>query len=166
MIKKFDSYLDKIAFYGIVISVLLMLGLTVLNIVLRWFNTSILWIDPFVRHLVFLSAFLGGVLATGKDSHIRIDLATKLCERLESPGLSIWLNRLVYLVTMLATILLSKAGYDFYKVELEFGKEAFLGIHSGFLVAIIPFGMGLISLRYFFRILLTFTKEEKDKLYV
>jgi len=166
MIKKFDSYIDKIAFYGIVISVLLMLGLTVLNIVLRWFNTSILWIDPFVRHLVFLSAFLGGVLATGKDSHIRIDLATKLCERLESPGLSIWLNRLVYLVTMLATILLSKAGYDFYKVELEFGKEAFLGIHSGFLVAIIPFGMGLISLRYFFRILLTFTKEEKDKLYV
>lgn len=166
MIKKIDNFIDKIAFYGIVVSVLFMLGLTVLNIVLRWFNTSILWIDPFVRHLVFLSAFLGGVLATGKDSHIRIDLATKLCEKLESPNLSLWLSRTVSLITMIATVLLAIAGYDFYKVELQYGKEAFLGIHSGFLVGIIPVGMGLISLRYFLKILLSFTKEEKESAHV
>jgi TRAP-type C4-dicarboxylate transport system permease small subunit len=159
MIKKIDSLLDKISFYGIVIAVLLMLSLTVLNIVLRWFNTSILWIDPLVRHLVFLSAFLGGSLATGKDNHIRIDLASKALEKLDRPGIKQWVERLIYVVTMIALVLLTKAGIDFTKMELEFGKDVFLGLHSGVLVAIIPFGMGLIGMRYLLRLLLTFTKE-------
>jgi TRAP-type C4-dicarboxylate transport system permease small subunit len=159
MISKIDTLLDKISFYGIVTAVLLMLSLTVLNIILRWFNTSILWIDPLVRHLVFLSAFLGGSLATGKDNHIRIDLASKALENLNKPGLKLWIERFVYIVTLIALILLTKAGIDFTKMELEFGKEVFLGLHSGLMAAIIPFGMGLIGLRYFLRLLLTFTKE-------
>ncbi len=159
MIKKIDNLIDKISFYGIVTAVVLMLLLTVLNIVLRWFNVSIHWIDPFVRHLVFLSAFLGGSLATGKDNHIRIDLASKILEGLNKPLLKIWIERSIYLVTLIATVLLAKAGLDFTKIELEFGKEVFLSLHSGVMAAIIPFGMGLISLRYLLRLLLTFTKE-------
>lgn len=159
MIKKIDSLLDKISFYGIVIAVLLMLSLTVLNIVLRWFNTSILWIDPLVRHLVFLSAFLGGSLATGKDNHIRIDLASKALASMNKPALKIWVERFIYIVTLIALVLLTKAGVDFAKMEFEFGKKVFLGFHSGVLVSIIPFGMGLIGLRYLLRLLLTFTKE-------
>ena len=94
MIKKIDTFVDRVAFYGIVISVFLMLGLTVLNISLRWFNTSFLWIDPVVRHLVFLSAFLGGTLATGQDNHIRIDLAAKVFESQGLPKLKAWIDRL------------------------------------------------------------------------
>lgn len=164
MIKKLDAVIDKISFYGIVIAVTLMLLLTVLNIVLRWFNISILWVDPFVRHLVFLSAFLGGALATGKDNHIRIDLAAKLLENLKKPTLKLWIERLTYIVTLIATILLTKAGLDFTKVEFEFGKEVFLGLHSGVMAAIIPFGMGLISMRYVLRFLLTFTSEQTSEL--
>ena len=159
MIKKIDSILDKVSFYGIVIAVLLMLTFTILNIVLRWFNTSILWIDPLVRHLVFLSAFLGGSLATGKDNHIRIDLASKALESIDKPRIKIWVERFIYIVTIIALVLLTKAGIDFTKMELEFGKDVFLGLHSGVLVAIIPFGMGLIGMRYLLRLLLTFTKE-------
>ena len=156
MITKMDNFLDRVSYYGIVISVLLMLVLTVTNIVFRWFNISFLWIDPLVRHLVFLSAFLGGSLATGKDNHIRIDLASKLLENMHRPTLKIWIERVVYMVTIIATVLLAKSGFDFTKIELEFGKEVFLGIHSGYMVGIIPFGMGLISLRFFLRFLLTF----------
>ena len=161
MIKKLDSALDKISYYGIVVSVVFMLLLTVLSIFLRWFNTSLLWIDPLVRHLVFLSAFLGGVLATGKDNHIRIDLISKVLENYKKENFVLWINRFNYLVAMIATYLLAKAGIDFAKIELEFGKEAFLGIHSGVLTSIIPIGMGLIFLRFFLRLLLTFTKEDK-----
>lgn len=155
MIEKIDRFLDNFSYYGIVICVFLMLGLTVLNISLRWFNVSILWIDPFVRHLVFMSAFLGGVLATGKDNHIRIDLIGKVLEKYNKKSLSLWITRLNFSVAILATLLLAKAGVDFTKVEMEFGKEAFLGIHSGILTAIIPFGMSLIGLRFFLRLLLT-----------
>lgn len=163
MIKKLDSLLDKVSYYGIVLSVTLMLLLTVLSIVMRWFNTSVLWIDPFVRHLVFLSAFLGGVLATGKGNHIRIDLFGKLLENIGKKSLSLWTERLNYLIAMIATFLLAKAGLDFSKIEFEFGKEAFLGIHSGVLTSIIPVGMGLIFLRFFLRFLLTFTNELRNE---
>ncbi len=161
MIKKIDQFVGGIAFYGIVIAVVLMLSLTILNIALRWFNTSFEWIDPLVRHLVFLSAFLGGTLATGEDNHIRIDLATKILENKKMPKTKIWLERIVILITCVATIFLAQAGLDFAKIELEFGKVVFLGIHSGFLAGIIPFGMGLLTLRFILRFLLTFTEKEK-----
>jgi TRAP-type C4-dicarboxylate transport system permease small subunit len=163
MIKKLDNIVDRVAFYGIVISVVLMLTLTVLNIVLRWFNTSILWIDPMVRHLVFLSAFLGGTLATGQDNHIRIDLASKIFETKGWHGLKRWVDRGVVFVTIIATLFLAKAGYDFMKVELEFGKEAFFHIHSGYLVGIIPFGMGMLTLRFILKLLLSFEKNDEVK---
>jgi TRAP-type C4-dicarboxylate transport system permease small subunit len=165
MIEKVDNFLDKFSYYSIVICVFLMLGLTVLNIALRWFNISILWIDPFVRHLVFMSAFLGGVLATGKDNHIRIDLIGKVLEKYNKKNLSLWITRFNFTIAILATFLLAKAGLDFTKVELEFGKEAFLGIHSGVLTAIIPFGMSLIGLRFLLRLLLTtsLNQEKRDQ---
>jgi TRAP-type C4-dicarboxylate transport system permease small subunit len=47
-----------------------------------------------------------------------------------------------------------KSGYDFFVVEKEFGAPSFLGIHSAYLVGIIPFGMGLISLRFFNRLII------------
>jgi TRAP-type C4-dicarboxylate transport system permease small subunit len=163
MIKKLDRFVGGVAFYGIVIAVVLMLSLTILNIVLRWFNTSIEWVDPMVRHLVFLSAFLGGTLATGEDNHIRIDLAAKILETKKLNKTKVWLERVVILITCIATILLAKAGLDFAKIELEFGKDVFLGIHSGYLVGIIPFGMGLLSLRFILRLLMTFSRKEEGE---
>jgi len=161
MIKKIDQTIDKISFYMIIIAVFAMLIFSIINIVSRWFNHSFLWIDPLVRHLVFLSAFLGGVLATGQDKHIRIDLAGKMLEKLNNPFLILLINRSLYLIAILATSLMAKAGYDFTKMEFEFGKEAFWGLHSGVMAAIIPFGMGLISLRFFMRFLLTFTQDKE-----
>lgn len=163
MIKKLDDLLDKISFYSIILCVSGMLLLTVLNIILRWFNTTILWIDPLVRHLVFLSAFLGGVLATGTDKHIRIDIIGKILEKYAKGNFSLWLDRVIYFIAMIATLLLAKAGLDFTNMELEFGKVAFLGIHSGVLTSIIPVGMGLIFLRYFLRLLLTFERVKSHE---
>ena len=45
------------------------------------------------------------------------------------------------------------------KVELEFGRDVFWGIHSGFLVGIIPFGFLLISLRFIFILFLINEKK-------
>ena len=57
-----------------------MLFFSVLTILLRWFGQSLEFVEPFVRHLVFLSTFLGGVLATGRGTHIGIDIIGKLLE--------------------------------------------------------------------------------------
>ena len=160
MIKKIDDVFENISKWGIVVCVSIMLLLTLLNIVLRWFELSLHWIEPLVRHTVFLAAFLGGSLATSSKNHIKIDILTRVLESAKKENLIVWIDRIIVLVTLISTVVLANAAVNFAKIEFEFGKEAFLGVHSGFLVSIIPFGMGLISARLILRFLLSFKKEE------
>jgi TRAP-type C4-dicarboxylate transport system permease small subunit len=152
MIRKIDSALNSFSKWGVFTCIFLMLGFSILNIVLRWFQHSIIWIDPLVRHLVFLAAFLGGSLATGEAQHIRIDLFSKIMEKVNNKYMILIVDKLSIIASLVATLILTKASYDLVIIEAEYGKEEFLGIHSSFLIGIIPFGMGLISLRFLLRI--------------
>ena len=151
----FDDQLEKLSRWGLVLSLFLILGLSVVAIVLRWMGLSFMWIEPLTRHLVFLSAFLGGSLATSKGAHIRIDLVTKLIESSRFKNLK-WIHRnAVALFCFFVSLWLLRSGWDFYLMEKEFGAPAFLDLHSSLLVGIIPFGMGLIALRFFNQLLLS-----------
>jgi TRAP-type C4-dicarboxylate transport system permease small subunit len=154
LILVFDDGLEKLSRQGIVICLFLILGLAVVSIILRWLGASMMWIDPLVRHLVFLSAFFGGSLATKSNVHIKVDLLTKLVDRSSSKIIH-WLHaNLISLFCFITTLALVKAAWDFFIVEREFGAPAFLDIHSSWLVAIIPFGMGLICLRFLNQLLI------------
>ncbi|MGE3611621.1 MAG: TRAP transporter small permease [Bacteriovoracaceae bacterium] len=159
LIRAFDSILEDISRLGLVFCLFVILGFAVLSIILRWFGHSVMWIEPMIRHLVFLSAFLGGSLATSKDVHIRIDLLTKLVEKSHSKMLHLLHRNLVSLFSFVVCVILSKTSWDFFLVEKEFGAPSFLNIHSSYLVAIIPVGMGLISLRFFNRLIIGFSGE-------
>ena len=150
----FDSILEKFSRLGLILSLFVILGLAVSSIVLRWMGSSPLWIEPMVRHMVFLSAFFGGSLATSKGVHIKIDVLTHLLDKTSSRIIH-WLhkNSIAFFCLVVSTALM-KASYDFYLVEKEYGSPAFLDIHSSMLVAIVPFGMGLISLRFLNRLIL------------
>jgi len=154
IIKSFDNFLERISRWGLILCLFLILFLAVTSIVLRWFGESLMWLEPLVRHLVFLSSFLGGSLATSKNVHIRVDLLTKIIEKSQSKVVK-WLHHnLVIFFCFVTTAVLVKASYDFFIVEKEYGAPAFLEIHSSYLVAIIPFGLGLISLRFLNQLLL------------
>lgn len=154
LILAFDGVLEKISRWGIISSLFIILGFAVISIVLRWLGSSPLWIEPLIRHVVFLSAFFGGSLATSKGVHIKVDLLTHVVENSRSKVIH-WVHKnLIALFCLITTTFLMKASWDFYVVEREFGAEAFLNIHSSYLVAIIPFGVGLIALRFLNRLLL------------
>ncbi|HXH76499.1 MAG TPA: TRAP transporter small permease subunit [Bacteriovoracaceae bacterium] len=149
IILAFDDVLEKFSKWGLVSSLFIILILAVSSIVLRWMGSSPMWLEPLTRHLVFLSAFFGGSLATSKNVHIRVDLLSKLIEMTKSRAL-IWIHHnLLALFCFVTCAFLMKASYDFFIVEREFGAPAFLDIHSSWLVGIIPFGIGLIALRFF-----------------
>lgn len=154
MIRKIDSILDSFAKWGVLVCIGLMLVLSLLNISLRWFENSVLWIEPLVRHLVFIAAFLGGAIATGEGQHIKIDLLSKLLAKTDNLLVQNIIEKIVIIACLVATIILTKAGYDLFLVEMEYGKEAFLGIHSAHLIGIIPMGMGFIALRFFLNLFL------------
>jgi TRAP-type C4-dicarboxylate transport system permease small subunit len=150
----FDDILEKISRWGIVICLFTILGFAVGAIVLRWMGMSNMWIEPMTRHLVFLSAFFGGSLATSKNVHIKVDALTKLVERSKSKILHFVVKNIVTLFCLVTTFALMKTAFDFYLIEKEFGAPAFLNIHSSYLVGIIPFGMGLIMLRFLNQLLI------------
>ena len=160
LLKFIDQFIDKISTWTLLVSVLLMLTLSVLAIVLRWFNLTLHWIEPFVRHLVFLSTFLGGVLATGRGTHIGIDILGKYLESINSELLYIWVRRITSLASFLTLGWLVYASYNFLLVELKYGKPVFWGIESGYLVAIIPVGFGLIAYRFFYLFVSSFERRE------
>lgn len=160
VIKKLDYGLEKVVTYLLVFSVLAMLSLSSLSIIVRWFQHNITWIDPFVRHLVFFSAFLGGVIATGQGTHIGIDILGKFVESKGWHGLKNAISKFIMITSMAVLIWLIKSGIDFTRVEMEFSKEEFWGIQSGYLVMLIPVGLALLLLRFFFIFLLSFEVKE------
>lgn len=163
MIKKFDQFLDNFSKWGILICLILMLSFSVSSIVLRWFGVSFHWIDPAVRHFVFLAAFFGGSLATGANQNIKIDLLPRFLEAQNKHFLSFLTNQIVTLITIMAVLILAKGTWDFVKVEIEYGKAVFWGIHSSVLVGIIPFGFLLISLRLVCRLCLNLNRQPIEK---
>lgn len=154
MIQKIDNFLDVFAKWGVLFCIGLMLSLSLVNIASRWFELSFLWIEPLVRHLVFLAAFFGGAIATGENQHIKIDLMSKILERSKYSFLEVLLEKIVLIACVVASVILAKAGWDLVSVEREYGHEVFLGIHSADLISIIPFGMGFIALRFFLNLFL------------
>jgi TRAP-type C4-dicarboxylate transport system permease small subunit len=155
-----DRSIEKGASWILVACVIGMLVLSLLIIVLRWFALSLAWAEPFVRHLVFLSAFMGGVLATGRGTHIGIDIIGKILEAQGNTRAHVWVLRAIQLTSFLTLSWLITASWDFVLVEAQYGKAAFLGIHSKFLVAIIPFGLALISYRFLYLLLSSFSAKE------
>lgn len=149
-----DQLLEKLSRYGLILSLFSILALSVGAIVLRWSGESFMWVEPLTRHLVFLSAFLGGSLATSKGVHIKVDLLHKILERSRSKFLQVLHRNLISFFCLLTCMVLFKSSWDFYQMEKEFGAPAFLDIHSSWLVAIIPAGVGLICLRFFNQLLI------------
>ena len=163
VLKGVDTLLEKLSLYALIVSILGMLLLTLLTIILRWFSLTYLWMDPLIRHLVFLSTFLGGVVATGSKQHIAIDIFYKMAEQKGKERLILFFQFLTSLVSCLTIIWLITAAVQFVGDAFKYEKVVFLGIHRGFLVSIIPFGFGLIAYRFFilgFEALMKFLNPE------
>ena len=157
---KIDEFVERITSILLVVSVAFMLLFSVINIFLRWGNQTLYWVEPLVRHLVFLSAFLGGVIATGRKNHIGIDILGRWLEAKDNVKLFNITQRLVLIFCIGTIIWLIVSSVSFMKTEFEFGREVFWGIHSGFLVGIIPVGFSLIGFRFFNLLVQSFDSNE------
>ncbi len=132
----------------LLLSLMVLIGFT--QVILRnFFETGLLWADPFLRYAVLWLAFIGASLATREDRHINIDVLTRL--------LSPKLKKLSFVVTnlfaLVVCVILLKASIDFIKIEIEFPNDIFLGIKNWQVEMVIPIGFALMSFRFFVRIL-------------
>lgn len=157
IIKRWDDCLDQISYYLLAISLILIVSLSALSIFGRFVAWSLLWIPPFVRHLVFLCAFLGASLATSQNKHIRIDVFSSFFEKKKK--LQKFLNVFVHMICFGVLVWLLVASYNFWLMEKEYAKEVVGIIQNYHLVAIIPIGFALLALRFFNQIFLSWSQK-------
>ena len=160
-LQSLDRLIEKMAEYILITAVLGMILFGMLNIILRWLNHPVNWFDPFIRHLVFLCTFMGGILATGKKKHLGIDIIGKSLTKKHGPRVGRNIERVIALASTLTLLVLTWAGWHYVQVEMEYGKAHFLGIHSQYLAAIIPLGAILIAYRFFFIFVSSFARRER-----
>lgn len=116
------------------------------QIVLRnIFEVSILWADPFLRHLVLWTGMLGAAMATRDGRHIKMDVLPQL---LPPRGKAI-LSALTNLFSAGICCILSWGAVRFVRDELEFGGTVFLDIPVWIVQLILPAAFVIITVRFF-----------------
>jgi TRAP-type C4-dicarboxylate transport system permease small subunit len=131
---------------GILVSLLiLMIGMAAGQVVLRnFFDSGLYWSDSLVRVAVLWVALLGAMVASRDDSHIRIDLVS----RLVSPAYKHWVERLTRLFTFIVLCLFTWGSGNFVYYEYVDEAIAFGDVPAWMLEVIMPVGGGVMAVRY------------------
>ena len=131
---------------GILVSLLiLMIGMAAGQVVLRnFFDSGLYWSDSLVRVAVLWVALVGAMVASRYDSHIRIDLVS----RLVSPAYKHWVERLTRLFTFIVLCLFTWGSGNFVYYEYVDEAIAFGDVPAWMLEVIMPVGGGVVAVRY------------------
>ena len=131
---------------GILVSLLiLMIGMAAGQVVLRnFFDSGLYWSDSLVRVAVLWVALVGAMVASRDDSHIRIDLVS----RLVSPAYKHWVERLTRLFTFIVLCLFTLGSGNFVYYEYVDEAIAFGDVPAWMLEVIMPVGGGVMAVRY------------------
>ncbi len=138
-----------------------MIVTAILQIILRnFFNSGIPWVDPLQRSLVLWIAFLGATMATRQGRHVSIDALS----RFFTGNSKLTVLVITDLAGSIVSIILANAAWTFLYDEWQYGDVRFLGVPSWVIAVIIPVGFGVISYRFFYRViahLRVFGEEEE-----
>jgi TRAP-type C4-dicarboxylate transport system permease small subunit len=143
--RRLARWLNHIEDGLIVLILLMMIGLAVYQIVLRnVFSSSLVWVEPLLQNAVLWIGLLGAMIASRRDEHIRIDLINTWLK----PEARRWLAMVVDLFTCAVCAVVAWYSMLFLFEEMGQGGNAFPGVPSWILQAMIPIGFSVISFRY------------------
>lgn len=118
------------------------------QIVLRnFFDSGLVWIDPFLRILVLWLGLLGATVAARSNKHIRIDLLSRLFSR----NTHRLIQSLVGQVSAWTCLVIAWYGVNWIRLDYADGVRAFAGTPAWIVEIVIPLAFGLIGLRYFLK---------------
>ena len=69
VLKFIDEQLEK---WFLIVSLIVMVLVTFMQIVLRWFNAATVWAEEFSRYVMLSQVWVGASYAVHEDAHIRI----------------------------------------------------------------------------------------------
>ena len=163
MIKQLEfinDILKNIEKWLLVISFSLMVIFSSLNVILRALYTkfniqfanklliSIDWSEPFARLMVLWITFLGASLLTKDNRHIRIDVLGHFL----SPSLLTIREMFLSVACSVICFFMLRASIGYINMEMEYGTSMLMGISAWKWQLIIPFGFGMMLLRFLFNL--------------
>ncbi len=108
------------------------------------FSYGLLWGEPLLRLLLLWLSLLGAMAATRDGRHIRIDIMSRFLP----PAMKHWARRLTDAFSALICGLLTWHSGRFVYDEWQGGLEFFSGVPAWTTELIIPFGFGVMTLRF------------------
>jgi TRAP-type C4-dicarboxylate transport system permease small subunit len=141
-VSRFFSRIEDLTLVSALVAMLLM---ALLQIFLRnFYDSGILWAESFLRVLVLWVAMLGAMVATRLNRHISIDLVARYLP----PGLRLATESLMGCTSGVICAVI--AWYAFRLVEFEYEDQtiAFAAVPNWVCQAILPFGFGVMALRF------------------
>ena len=148
-LKKIKDVFHKTEGYILVFFLSLMIIISFLQIILRTFFRAVEWFDPLVRYAVLWTGMIAAGMATLKNKHIKIDIIGRFAKgRQKSFVLAI-----TNLFAGIVCFVLSYASIIYViKIEMPAADPSpFLNISRWVLLLILPFGFGLMGMRFLFR---------------
>jgi len=144
-VTRINTLLGHIETAFLCLIILLMIGMALLKIVLRYFfHTGILWNDVMLQHFTLWLAFLGAALATSDKRHISIDVLTQLLP----PRLVQLTAIIIQVISLVVICILAHASLEFLRHE-QMGSATLVGsIPMWWAKIIIPLGFILIALHF------------------
>ncbi len=139
------KFLERIESALLVLCLSLMIGMAGYQVIARnFFDTGILWGDALVRVLVLWITFIGAMVASRKDEHIRMDLLT----RFVPPVFDAYLKRFRSLFTAGIAAAFTWYSFEFVMLDYEDGVRAFASVPAWMCEVVMPLGGLVITLRY------------------
>lgn len=144
-LKKIINTLDHLEDGVLFVLFLTLVGLAFGQVILRnFFDSSIVWADVAIRVLVLWVTVFGAMVATRRHEHIRIDLVPEMLK-----GRPRHIVRALYLLTA-STVAFAVSYYslEVVRLEMQYPSTAFADIPTWMTQVVIPFGFGVIGLRF------------------
>ncbi len=140
------------------IALLLMLGVILLQVVLRYgFEDGLIWGEEFARIMMIAAALFGAAVAHHRGKHIRFDLLEHMLARPARHAMAL-LSELVVLCT---ASVITYFGWQL-AAENETQESLTLGISMIVIYAIVPIGFGWMSLASLRRLLVLVFNPDLD----
>lgn len=144
-IKQIETTLARFETMAIIIILSLMIAFSFGQVILRnVLHMGVLWADLFLRQAVLWVGFLGASLAVREGRHISISILPLVAPKS-------WIRIFGRVVTLSAGIIsafLTVAAWDFVKTEMESKSTLFLDIPTWIFQTILPYSLGIISVRF------------------
>lgn len=148
---RINSLLGKIEIGLLCLIVAMMVGLAVLEIILRYiFNTNLLWKHHMLQNLTLWMCFLGAALASSERRHISIDILRRILPQNTMRYISI----LIDVLSLFIVSILAYHGFRFLKDEQELTETLIGSIPMWWAKTIIPIGFILIGIHLFLQLII------------